>query len=191
MIANLEVQDFYMMVDDVLIREGITLTDVEKEFMLYSAKKLTGAIFWIKNHTLYELRHVLFSEVLIDPARAINLRSHITELMTSFWQMNLPEQDIPHLVKAVELVRSFGADNLLKMVNRDPEMVRRGIIEKYARKMAAQIATTGVYNAKTFQKVFNLPLDDFAMVLKRSAEIVGVANAASQQIVNQMNLPGR
>ena len=135
------------------------------------SEKLTE-LLTIKNFcrpSAYEEKYVRWASINYNPNTLVDfLRTLSTHLESD---MCLPgEQE--RLEELLSIAETLDFDHVRKMLTNDPETMRLCLIEKLGRECALEILIDGKYQKETFEKITNLPIADYKLVIRRAHELV-------------------
>jgi hypothetical protein len=136
----------------------------------------------------YELEHIIWKDIEYDRDKLIkflNRRKWVNFLC--FFSTRWSGEYIT--LNKIFLKHDF--KKLKGLLNNDPEITRMAVIEKYAKRGAIDILTTGVFHRETYEIISNLPISDFKLIIKRTQELIEMGRSiTSQKTKISDNLPG-
>jgi protein gp37 len=83
-----------------------------------------------------------------------------------------------------EILDSYDKDRIEGLLNGDQDVLKRCLIEKWARIAATDILLTNTYSRLTFTTISNLPIKDYQLLMKRVEEMV----TSGQKFTYQSNI---
>jgi hypothetical protein len=90
-----------------------------------------------------------------------------------------------------EILDSYDKDRIEGLLNGNQEVLKRCLIEKWARIGATDILLTNTYSRLTFTTISNLPIKDYQLLMKRVEEMVTAGRNITFQSDNVTdNIPG-
>jgi hypothetical protein len=90
-----------------------------------------------------------------------------------------------------EILDTYDKDRIKGLLNGDQEILKKCLIEKWARIAATDIVLTNVYSRTTYTTIVNLPIKDYQLLMKRVEEMVTSARNLTYQTINSTdNKPG-
>jgi hypothetical protein len=90
-----------------------------------------------------------------------------------------------------EILDSYDKDRIGGLLNGNEEVLKRCLIEKWARIAAVDILLTNTYSRLTFTTISNLPIKDYQLLMKRVEEMVTEGRNITFQSDNVTdNIPG-
>jgi Zn-finger domain-containing protein len=90
-----------------------------------------------------------------------------------------------------EILDTYDKDRIEGLLNGDQDILKRCIIEKWARIAATDILLTNTYSRLTFTTISNLPIKDYQLIMKRVEEMVTAGrNITFQSTIITDNTPG-
>ena len=141
-----------------------------------------------KSTSPYELEHVIWKDIEFDKEKLIKFLNRLKWLnFLCFFSSRWNSEYIT--LNKIFLKHDF--KKLKGLLNNDLEITRMAFIEKYAKRGAIDILTTGFFDRKTYEIISNLPISDFKLVIKRTQELIEIGrNVTSQETKISDNLPG-
>jgi len=90
-----------------------------------------------------------------------------------------------------EILDVYDKDRIEGLLKGDQDVLKRCLIEKWARIAATDILLTNVYSRLTFTTISNLPIKDYQLLMKRVEEMVQSGrNLTYQSTIITDNTPG-
>jgi hypothetical protein len=90
-----------------------------------------------------------------------------------------------------EILNSYDKDRIDGLLNGNQEVLKRCLIEKWARIATTDILLTNTYSRLTFTTISNLPIKDYQLLMKRVEEMVDAGRNITFQSNNVTdNIPG-
>jgi len=83
-----------------------------------------------------------------------------------------------------EILNTYDKDRIQGLLSGDQDILKRCLIEKWARIAATDILLTNVYSRSTFTTISNLPIKDYQLLMKRVEEMV----TSGQKFTYQSNI---
>ena len=135
----------------------------------------------------YELQYVKWNGINFDRERLIKFMNRLR--LTYFLSF------IPYYRRErqmlTEILDSYDKDRIEGLLNGNQEVLKRCLIEKWARIAATDILLTNTYSRLTFTTISNLPIKDYQLLMKRVEEMVTAGRNITFQSDNVTdNIPG-
>ncbi len=90
-----------------------------------------------------------------------------------------------------EILNVYDKDRIEGLLSGNQEILKRCLIEKWARIASTDILLTNVYSRSTFTTISNLPIKDYQFLMKRVEEMVTAGrNLTYQTNIITDNTPG-
>jgi hypothetical protein len=135
----------------------------------------------------YELQYVKWNGINFDREKLIKFMKRLR--LTYFLSF------IPYYRKErqmlTEILDSYDKDRIEGLLNGNEEVLKRCLIEKWARIASTDILLTNTYSRLTFTTISNLPIKDYQLLMKRVEEMVTAGRNLTFQSDNITdNIPG-
>ena len=135
----------------------------------------------------YELQYVKWNGINFDRERLIKF---VNRLKLTYFLSFIPYYRREHQM-LIEILNMYDKDRIDGLLRGDQDILRRCLIEKWARIAATDILLTNVYSRSTFTTISNLPIKDYQLLMKRIEEIVeNGRNLTYQSTIITDNIPG-
>lgn len=135
----------------------------------------------------YELQYVKWNGINFDRERLIKF---IKRLKLTYFLSFIPYYRREHRMLK-EILDTYDKDRIQGLLSGDQDILKRGLIEKWARIAATDILLTNVYSRSTFTTISNLPIKDYQLLMKRVEEMVEAGrNLTYQSNIITDNTPG-
>jgi len=128
----------------------------------------------------YELQYVKWNGINFDRERLIKF---INRLKLTYFLSFIPYYRREHQMLN-EILNTYDKDRIEGLLKGDQDVLKRCLIEKWARIAATDILLTNTYSRLTFTTISNLPIKDYQLLMKRLEEIV----TAGQKFTYQSNI---
>jgi hypothetical protein len=116
----------------------------------------------------YELEYVKWNGINFDRERLIKF---IKRLKLTYFLSFIPYYRREHQM-LTEILDSYDKDRIEGLLNGNQEVLKRCLIEKWARIASTDILLTNTYSRLTFTTISNLPIKDYQLLMKRVEEMV-------------------
>ena len=144
-------------------------------------------ITYMKYPSKYELQYVKWNGINFDRERLIKF---IKRLKLTYFLSFIPYYRREHQMLK-EILDTYDKDRIEGLLNGDQDILKRCIIEKWARIAATDILLTNTYSRLTFTTISNLPIKDYQLIMKRVEEMVTAGrNITFQSTIITDNTPG-
>ena len=135
----------------------------------------------------YELQYVKWNGIDFDSERLIRF---IKRLKLTYFLSFIPYFRREHQMLK-EILDTYDKDRIQGLLSGDQDILKRCLIEKWARIAATDILLTNVYSRSTFTTISNLPIKDYQLLMKRVEEMVEAGrNLTYQSTIITDNTPG-
>ena len=135
----------------------------------------------------YELQYVKWNGINFDRERLIKF---IKRLKLTYFLSFIPYYRQEHQMLN-EILDTYDKDRIEGLLNGDQDILKRCLIEKWARIAATDLLLTNVYSRSTFTTISNLPIKDYQLLMKRIEEMVEAGrNLTYQSTIITDNTPG-
>ncbi len=135
----------------------------------------------------YELQYVKWNGINFDRERLIKF---MKRLRLTYFLSFIPYYRREHRM-LTEILDSYDKDRIEGLLNGNQEVLKRCLIEKWARIAAVDILLTNTYSRLTFTTISNLPIKDYQLLMKRVEEMVTAGRNITFQSDNVTdNIPG-
>ncbi len=135
----------------------------------------------------YELQYVKWNGINFDRERLIKF---MKRLRLTYFLSFIPYYRREHRM-LTEILVSYDKDRIGGLLNGNEEVLKRCLIEKWARIAAVDILLTNTYSRLTFTTISNLPIKDYQLLMKRVEEMVTAGRNITFQSDNVTdNIPG-
>ena len=135
----------------------------------------------------YELQYVKWNGINFDRERLIKF---MNRLRLTYFLSFIPYYRKEHQM-LTEILDSYDKDRIEGLLNGNQEVLKRCLIEKWARIGATDILLTNTYSRLTFTTISNLPIKDYQLLMKRVEEMVTAGRNITFQSDNVTdNIPG-
>ena len=128
----------------------------------------------------YELQYVKWNGINFDRER---LTKFVKRLRLTYFLSFIPYYRQEHQM-LTEILDSYDKDRIEGLLNGDQDVLKRCLIEKWARIAATDILLTNTYSRLTFTTISNLPIKDYQLLMKRVEEMV----TSGQKFTYQSNI---
>jgi hypothetical protein len=128
----------------------------------------------------YELQYVKWNGINFDRERLIKF---IKRLRLTYFLSFIPYYRREHRI-LTEILNTYDKDRIEGLLSGDQDILKRCLIEKWARIAATDILLTNVYSRSTFTTISNLPIKDYQLLMKRVEEMV----TSGQKFTYQSNI---
>ena len=135
----------------------------------------------------YELQYVKWNGINFDRERLIKFmkRLRLTYFLSFIPYYRRERQML------TEILDSYDKDRIEGLLNGNEDVLKRCLIEKWARIAAVDILLTNTYSRLTFTTISNLPIKDYQLLMKRVEEMVTAGRNITFQSDNVTdNIPG-
>jgi len=137
--------------------------------------------FTYKNYpSKYELEYVKWNGINFDRERLIKF---IKRLKLTYFLSFIPYYRQEHQMLN-EILDTYDKERIEGLLNGDQDVLKRCLIEKWARIAATDILLTNTYSRLTFTTISNLPIKDYQLLMKRVEEMV----TSGQKFTYQSNI---
>ncbi len=116
----------------------------------------------------YELEYVKWNGINFDRERLIKF---VKRLKLTYFLSFIPYYRREHQM-LTEILDSYDKDRIEGLLNGNQEVLKRCLIEKWARIASTDILLTNTYSRLTFTTISNLPIKDYQLLMKRVEEMV-------------------
>lgn len=116
----------------------------------------------------YELEYVKWNGINFDRERLIKF---VKRLKLTYFLSFIPYYRREHRM-LTEILDSYDKDRIEGLLNGNQEVLKRCLIEKWARIASTDILLTNTYSRLTFTTISNLPIKDYQLLMKRVEEMV-------------------
>ena len=135
----------------------------------------------------YELEYVKWNGINFDRERLIKF---VKRLKLTYFLSFIPYYRREHRM-LTEILDSYDKDRIEGLLNGNQEVLKRCLIEKWARIASTDILLTNTYSRLTFTTISNLPIKDYQLLMKRVEEMVEAGrNLTYQSNKITDNIPG-
>ncbi len=135
----------------------------------------------------YELQYVKWNGINFDRERLIKF---MKRLRLTYFLSFIPHYRREHQM-LTEILYSYDKDRIEGLLNGNEDVLKRCLIEKWARIAAVDILLTNTYSRLTFTTISNLPIKDYQLLMKRVEEMVTAGRNITFQSDNVTdNIPG-
>ena len=128
----------------------------------------------------YELQYVKWNGINFDRERLIKF---VKRLKLTYFLSFIPYYRREHKMLK-EILDTYDKDRIKGLLSGDQDVLRRCLIEKWARIAATDILLTNTYARPTYTTIVNLPIKDYQLLMKRVEEIV----TSGQKFTYQSNI---
>ena len=137
-------------------------------------------LMYKKYPSKYELQYVKWNGINFDRERLIKF---IKRLRLTYFLSFIPYYRREHRI-LTEILNTYDKDRIEGLLSGDQDILKRCLIEKWARIAATDILLTNVYSRSTFTTISNLPIKDYQLLMKRVEEMV----TSGQKFTYQSNI---
>jgi hypothetical protein len=116
----------------------------------------------------YELEYVKWNGINFDREKLIKF---VKRLKLTYFLSFIPYYRREHQM-LTEILDSYDKDRIEGLLNGNQDILRRCLIEKWARIASTDILLTNTYSRLTFTTISNLPIKDYQLLMKRVEEMV-------------------
>ena len=135
----------------------------------------------------YELQYVKWNGINFDRERLIKF---VKRLKLTYFLSFIPYYRREHHMLS-EILDTYDKDRIEGLLKGDQDVLKRCLIEKWARIAATDILLTNTYSRLTFTTISNLPIKDYQLLMKRVEEMVESGrNLTYQSNIITDNTPG-
>jgi len=135
----------------------------------------------------YELEYVKWNGINFDRERLIKF---IKRLKLTYFLSFIPYYREEHKMLK-EILDTHDKDRIEGLLKGDQDVLKRCLIEKWARIATTDILLTNTYSRLTFTTISNLPIKDYQLLMKRVEEMVEAGrNLTYQSNIITDNTPG-
>ena len=135
----------------------------------------------------YELQYVKWNGINFDRERLIKF---IKRLKLTYLLSFIPYYRREHQM-LTEILNIYDKDRIEGLLSGNQDILKRCLIEKWARIASTDILLTNVYSRSTFTTISNLPIKDYQLLMKRVEEMVTAGrNLTYQTNIITDNTPG-
>lgn len=128
----------------------------------------------------YELQYVKWNGINFDRERLIKF---VKRLKLTYFLSFISYYRREHQMLK-EILNTYDKDRIQGLLSGDQDILKRCLIEKWARIAATDILLTNVYSRSTFTTISNLPIKDYQLLMKRVEEMV----TSGQKFTYQSNI---
>ena len=125
----------------------------------------------------YELEYVKWNGINFDRERLIKF---VNRLKLTYFLSFIPYYRREHQM-LTEILDSYDKDRIEGLLNGNQEVLKRCLIEKWARIASTDILLTNTYSRLTFTTISNLPIKDYQLLMKRVEEMVDAGRNLTYQ----------
>ncbi len=135
----------------------------------------------------YELQYVKWNGIDFDRERLIKF---VKRLKLTYFLSFIPYYGVEYQM-LTEILNTYDKDRIEGLLNGDQDILKRCLIEKWARIASTDILLTNTYSRLTFTTISNLPIKDYQLLMKRVEEMVEAGrNLTYQSNIITDNTPG-
>jgi hypothetical protein len=135
----------------------------------------------------YELQYVKWNGIDFDRERLIKF---VKRLKLTYLLSFIPYYRREHQM-LTEILNIYDKDRIEGLLSGDQDILKRCLIEKWARIASTDILLTNTYSRLTFTTISNLPIKDYQLLMKRVEEMVEAGrNLTYQSNIITDNTPG-
>ena len=135
----------------------------------------------------YELEYVKWNGINFDRERLIKF---VKRLKLTYFLSFIPYYRREHRM-LTEILNTYDKNRIEGLLNGNQDILRRCLIEKWARIASTDILLTNTYSRLTFTTISNLPIKDYQLLMKRVEEMVEAGrNLTYQSNIITDNTPG-
>ena len=135
----------------------------------------------------YELQYIKWNGINFDRER---LTKFFKRLKLTYFLSFIPYYRREHQMLN-EILETYDKDRIEGLLKGDQDVLKRCLIEKWARIAATDILLTNTYSRLTFTTISNLPIKDYQLLMKRVEEMVEAGrNLTYQSNIITDNTPG-
>ena len=116
----------------------------------------------------YELEYVKWNGINFDRERLIKF---VKRLKLTYFLSFIPYYRREHRM-LIEILNTYDKNRIEGLLNGNQDILRRCLIEKWARIASTDILLTNTYSRLTFTTISNLPIKDYQLLMKRVEEMV-------------------
>jgi hypothetical protein len=131
-----------------------------------------------KHQSQYEQYHVKWNGLNYDKDILIKFIRRLRWLkLVSTFSKNL--KDELRIMKTI--LDSYDEDVINGLLNNDENISRICFIEKWARRGAIELVTSGTFTKETYGTISQIPLKDYQLLTKRIQELMNLAESVTSQ----------
>ena len=135
----------------------------------------------------YELQYVKWNGIDFDRERLIKF---VKRLKLTYLLSFIPYYRREHQM-LTEILNIYDKDRIEGLLSGNQDILKRCLIEKWARIASTDILLTNFYSRSTFTTISNLPIKDYQLLMKRVEEMVTAGrNLTYQTNIITDNTPG-
>lgn len=116
----------------------------------------------------YELEYVKWNGINFDRERLIKF---VKRLKLTYFLSFIPYYRREHRM-LTEILNTYDKNRIEGLLSGNQDILRRCLIEKWARIASTDILLTNTYSRLTFTTISNLPIKDYQLLMKRVEEMV-------------------
>ena len=116
----------------------------------------------------YELQYVKWNGIDFDRERLIKF---IKRLKLTYFLSFIPYYRVEYRM-LTEILNTYDKNRIDGLLSGDQDILKRCLIEKWARIASTDILLTNTYSRLTFTTISNLPIKDYQLLMKRVEEMV-------------------
>ena len=116
----------------------------------------------------YELEYVKWNGINFDRERLIKF---VKRLKLTYFLSFIPYYRREHRM-LTEILNTYDKNRIEGLLTGNQDILRRCLIEKWARIASTDILLTNTYSRLTFTTISNLPIKDYQLLMKRVEEMV-------------------
>ncbi len=125
----------------------------------------------------YELEYVKWNGINFDRERLIKF---VKRLKLTYFLSFIPYYRREHRM-LIEILNTYDKNRIEGLLNGNQDILRRCLIEKWARIASTDILLTNTYSRLTFTTISNLPIKDYQLLMKRVEEMVDAGRNLTYQ----------
>lgn len=125
----------------------------------------------------YELQYVKWNGINFDRERLIKF---MKRLKLTYFLSFIPYYRREHQM-LTEILNTYDKNRIEGLLNGNQDILRRCLIEKWARIASTDILLTNTYSRLTFTTISNLPIKDYQLLMKRVEEMVEMGRNLTYQ----------
>ena len=131
-----------------------------------------------RNPSKYELFYFKWNGIGYDKEKLILFvkRYKWVKFLSSFLYSYKEELQILN-----DILSSHDTSKLESLLINEEKYSKLAVLEKLARQASIDILLTGVYSREVFEKINNLPLKDYQLLIKRTEELINISKKMSVQ----------
>jgi hypothetical protein len=125
----------------------------------------------------YELQYVKWNGINFDREKLIKF---VKRLKLTYFLSFIPYYRREHQM-LTEILNTYDKNRIEGLLNGNQDILRRCLIEKWARIASTDILLTNTYSRLTYTTISNLPIKDYQLLMKRVEEMVDAGRNLTYQ----------